>query len=256
MSDSPSSDERRGAVRRPTRQGGARAVGGSAAPSRRRRLLPLLVGLAALALIGILLVVLLSDGSSKKNNAAAGATTNTNANASRTTNNAAAGSTDATTNTSAGAGSDGQGADGSNSTGTLAALPPAGLIGGGGVPARPARGALAPAGAAGAILFTEAGTALDRHARAVVAMAAKEIKAPHAHAVNVIGYTDKLGNKPANVALSLQRTKVVVAALRRQLSGSTVRFHTQAQGETHPVAENSTAQGRQLNRRVVIFIKH
>jgi outer membrane protein OmpA-like peptidoglycan-associated protein len=126
-------------------------------------------------------------------------------------------------------------------------------MGGGGVAARPASGPLAPASAAGVILFAEAGTALDRHAGAVVVMAAKEIKARHAHAVNVIGYTDKLGNKPSNVALSLHRAEVVVAALRRQLGGFTVRFHAKAQGESHPVAPNTTAQERQLNRRVVIF---
>src|SRR5947208_1667623 len=41
-------------------------------------------------------------------------------------------------------------------------------------------------------------------------------QARHAHTVNVVGYTDKLGNKRVNAALSLHRAQVVSAALRRQ----------------------------------------
>ena len=243
MSDTSSRAEPRGAVRE-RRPGGARAAGGSGARRRRAGLWPLLAALAALAVIGILLAALLSGGSSSKHKAAAGANGNTNS---------AAGSTGAAANGGSGAGSN---ASASQAGGAAAALPPSGLIGGGGIAARPASGALAAPGAAGAILFAEAGTALDQHARAVVVMAAKEIKARHAHSVNVIGYTDTLGNRRANVTLSLNRAQVVAAALQRQLDGFTVQYHAKAQGQSHPVAPNTTAQGRQLNRRVVIFMEH
>ena len=39
---------------------------------------------------------------------------------------------------------------------------------------------------------------------------------------------------------------------RADLGGTTVTYHAGARGQSKPVAANSTASGRQLNRRVVI----
>lgn len=69
--------------------------------------------------------------------------------------------------------------------------------------------------------------------------------------VTVVGYTDTIGNAASNAQLSLERAKAVIAALR-PLGATTVQYRAEAHGQAQPVADNSTAAGRQLNRRVVI----
>jgi outer membrane protein OmpA-like peptidoglycan-associated protein len=130
----------------------------------------------------------------------------------------------------------------------------AGQVGGDGIAATTATGRLAAAGSVGVILFAEAGTGLDRPADTVIATAAKEITARKSRRVTVIGYTDSIGNARANQTLSLERGRRVVAALRQQLGSTTTTFVAEARGQTHPVAPNTTAAGRQLDRRVEIFV--
>jgi outer membrane protein OmpA-like peptidoglycan-associated protein len=67
------------------------------------------------------------------------------------------------------------------------------------------------------------------------------------------GYTDSTGSDLSNQALSEHRAQSVMAALiglgvaREQLSA-------RGYGETHPVADNASADGRQMNRRVEIVL--
>ena len=68
----------------------------------------------------------------------------------------------------------------------------------------------------------------------------------------MIGYTDAIGTASANQQLSLERARAVVAALHTDVGGTAVTYHAEARGQSKPVASNSTASGRQLNRRVVI----
>ena len=128
-------------------------------------------------------------------------------------------------------------------------------VGGGGVHARTATGRLAPTGSVGTVLFAEDGVALDTYARQVITTAAKEVRANHSQAITVVGYTDTIGNTKANRTLSLERARAVATALRAQLNSSTAKISVVARGETHPVASNKTADGRQLDRRVAIFAK-
>lgn len=138
------------------------------------------------------------------------------------------------------------------STGSAqAALPPFGLVGGGGVTPRDASGKLAVAGSVGDVLFAEDGAALDASAMTVITTAGQDIRQHQVTTVTVIGYTDAIGNAAANTKLSLERAEAVVAALR-PLGGSGVQYRAEARGQGQPVAANSTVAGRQLNRRVVI----
>lgn len=67
------------------------------------------------------------------------------------------------------------------------------------------------------------------------------------------GYTDSVGTNAYNQDLSDRRAHAVMAALV-QMGVSPDRLTTQAYGEDRPVADNNTASGRQMNRRVeVVF---
>jgi outer membrane protein OmpA-like peptidoglycan-associated protein len=64
------------------------------------------------------------------------------------------------------------------------------------------------------------------------------------------GHTDSTGTLAYNLSLSRNRAQVVGDALSAR--GFAVAVH--GRGETRPIADNSTEQGRQLNRRVVIIV--
>jgi outer membrane protein OmpA-like peptidoglycan-associated protein len=65
------------------------------------------------------------------------------------------------------------------------------------------------------------------------------------------GYTDSVGAPNANYTLSERRASSVMTALTN-LGVPADRLSTRAHGEEGPVADNGTAVGRQMNRRVEI----
>jgi outer membrane protein OmpA-like peptidoglycan-associated protein len=69
----------------------------------------------------------------------------------------------------------------------------------------------------------------------------------------VVGHTDSIGSEAYNQALSLRRAEAVVDALvaRGVPAG---RLSAAGRGESEPRADNATEAGRQLNRRVEIFV--
>ena len=71
--------------------------------------------------------------------------------------------------------------------------------------------------------------------------------------IDVYGHTDSTGADSYNQALSERRAQAVASYLtQRGVSGARIR--SQGFGETSPVADNTTTQGRALNRRVEIKI--
>lgn len=72
-------------------------------------------------------------------------------------------------------------------------------------------------------------------------------------AILVTGYTDNTGNDSINMPLSQQRAQSV----KNYLAGKGVssgRIDAQGYGSANPIADNSTASGREQNRRVEISI--
>jgi OmpA-OmpF porin, OOP family len=63
------------------------------------------------------------------------------------------------------------------------------------------------------------------------------------------GYTDNTGDKAANQKLSEERAQNVKTELEK-LGVDLSRLTAQGYGEDHPVADNSTEDGRQKNRRI------
>jgi len=71
--------------------------------------------------------------------------------------------------------------------------------------------------------------------------------------ITVAGHTDSDGSETLNQELSVRRAEAVRNALVAQ-GVSAARINTMGFGETQPVADNNTAAGKQLNRRVVVTI--
>jgi outer membrane protein OmpA-like peptidoglycan-associated protein len=71
--------------------------------------------------------------------------------------------------------------------------------------------------------------------------------------VRIEGFTDSTGSEEFNLELSRRRAEAVRDALVRRGIDSR-RIETAGLGEAYPVADNSSAGGRQLNRRVEVII--
>ena len=85
-----------------------------------------------------------------------------------------------------------------------------------------------------------------------VADAMKEY--PGAHA-KLTGHTDSVGTEEYNMGLSRRRAASVKKYLVEKFGIDGSRISTTGYGESNPVASNSTSEGRQRNRRVVVEIE-
>ena len=72
--------------------------------------------------------------------------------------------------------------------------------------------------------------------------------------VLVVGHTDSVGADAMNMTLSKNRAQAVTNYFTQSKGLSSGRFTTNWFGETAPVADNSTAEGRAKNRRVNLAI--
>jgi len=71
--------------------------------------------------------------------------------------------------------------------------------------------------------------------------------------VKVGGYTDNVGGAAANLRLSQQRANAVRAELVNHGIPAN-RLQAEGYGEEHPVADNSTEEGRARNRRIALKV--
>jgi OOP family OmpA-OmpF porin len=82
---------------------------------------------------------------------------------------------------------------------------------------------------------------------------ASKIKGIKLEVVIATGHTDSIGSNAYNDRLSVRRAEAVKAYLVSKGIDSS-RVYTEGKGETQPVADNRTAEGRAQNRRVVIEV--
>lgn len=68
--------------------------------------------------------------------------------------------------------------------------------------------------------------------------------------VKITGHTDSDGADAANLELSKKRAEAVKAALAKDFGVDTASMETDGKGETKPVADNKTKEGKAQNRRV------
>lgn len=72
--------------------------------------------------------------------------------------------------------------------------------------------------------------------------------------VNIIGHTDSDGSDAANLELSKKRAETVKQALIKEFGIDASRLQSEGKGETIPVDDNKTKEGKAQNRRVE-FVK-
>jgi OOP family OmpA-OmpF porin len=97
-----------------------------------------------------------------------------------------------------------------------------------------------------AIIAASASAELDAFAQAL-------LLCPEA-VVDVEGHTDSDGDDRLNMALSVARAEAVVDALVER-NVSPARLYAIGYGETQPVADNATADGKRANRRIVVSVR-
>jgi outer membrane protein OmpA-like peptidoglycan-associated protein len=68
--------------------------------------------------------------------------------------------------------------------------------------------------------------------------------------IKIIGHTDSDGSDASNLDLSKKRSLAVKDMLANEFSIDAARIETDGKGETQPVADNKTREGKAANRRV------
>ena len=80
-----------------------------------------------------------------------------------------------------------------------------------------------------------------------------KLKAVNLEVIIAIGHTDSIGSDAYNKKLSLRRSDAVKAYLVSKGIEAN-RIHTEGKGESQPIADNKTKEGRAKNRRVEIEV--
>jgi OmpA-OmpF porin, OOP family len=104
------------------------------------------------------------------------------------------------------------------------------------------------------ILFDFQSAVIKPESYAVVKEIASVLKENPSIRVKVIGHTSSDGDDNANMELSKKRAAAVKDLLTTEFGLDASRLETEGKGETQPVADNKTKEGKVLNRRVE-FIK-
>ena len=73
--------------------------------------------------------------------------------------------------------------------------------------------------------------------------------------ITVEGHTDSYGGDENNLALSRRRAEAVAAFMTTELQVPPFRISAVGYGETQPIANNDTEQGRARNRRIDVIIE-
>ncbi len=104
------------------------------------------------------------------------------------------------------------------------------------------------------ILFDTGKATIQPSSAATITMIADALKADGELALEIQGHTDNVGAAAANLTLSRERAAAVKAALVKA-GIDEGRLTTSGFGDTQPVADNSTDEGRARNRRVELVRK-
>jgi outer membrane protein OmpA-like peptidoglycan-associated protein len=104
------------------------------------------------------------------------------------------------------------------------------------------------------ILFNVNSAAIKPESYGVLKEVADVMKKNEGFKVKIVGHTDSDGTDAANLELSKKRSAAVKAALVEEFGIDASRMETDGKGESVPVGDNKTKEGKGQNRRVE-FIK-
>jgi len=104
------------------------------------------------------------------------------------------------------------------------------------------------------LAFDVGSAALNDPSALILTAVAELLKQDQALKLRVIGHTDSTGNAAKNKELSLQRAESVKKRLVELATLDAARIATEGMGQEQPIADNASAAGRALNRRVEIAI--
>lgn len=105
------------------------------------------------------------------------------------------------------------------------------------------------------VTFRSASASLSDEAKAALDEVAEQVKSEKGYVIQVAGFASTDGKESFNRRLSQRRADAVVQYLVTQHDTSLRRIITPfGYGETHPVADNSTRDGREQNRRVEVSV--
>ncbi|HRO71444.1 MAG TPA: OmpA family protein, partial [Chitinophagaceae bacterium] len=104
------------------------------------------------------------------------------------------------------------------------------------------------------ILFDFQSAVIKPESYAVVKDIASVLKENGSIRVRVLGHTSSDGDDNANMELSKKRAQAVKDLLVSDFGIDASRLESEGKGETQPIADNKSKEGKVLNRRVE-FIK-
>ena len=100
----------------------------------------------------------------------------------------------------------------------------------------------------------QSGTRVDNVAKAILDDIAVRIQEYPGVTVELVGHSDSVGSEDANMKIGMTRAENVKKYLVERHSIEPDRFEVSSKGETEPVGDNATAEGRKQNRRVEVIM--
>ena len=105
------------------------------------------------------------------------------------------------------------------------------------------------------ILFDTGKATIQPESASVLTVIADALKAEPTLKIEIQGHTDKVGIAAANLKLSQDRAAAVKAYLVKTGGIDAARLTTAGFGDTQPIGDNNTEEGRAQNRRVELVRK-
>lgn len=101
------------------------------------------------------------------------------------------------------------------------------------------------------VLFDTNSAEINEDTQEILEQVADEVDEATGEVVNIDGYADNTGDESINLPLSEERGEAVKEAISKIVNRS-VDFQVEGHGSAEPIADNSTEEGRERNRRVTV----
>lgn len=107
----------------------------------------------------------------------------------------------------------------------------------------------------GEVLFDSGSSVVKQSAQESLDVILETIRSKKFSGIKIYGFTDNIGSADSNLVLSSQRAEAIKAYMSKTNLDSEIVIQAIGMGETEPIANNDTREGRAKNRRVVIEIE-